>query len=146
MGPARLASKQQAATSPAGPFQAPRATRVPKSNKMLARHLGWFSATFSGTSFFWSDPHRPEMVIWWYFGPFWAADIEKNSGPGPKTEKHNFSVLRVPKQKNKCTTLSGMVVRNFLTLYVLTDRTPTGGKTRKYKDFGPFWPRRVVGT
>ena len=72
------------------------------------------------------------------FGPFWAAGTQRNSGTGPKPEKHNFPVQGVPKRKKKVTTLSGMVVRNFLTVYVSTDRTPTGGKTQNTRIFGHF--------
>ena len=61
---------------------------------------------------------------------FWAAGTWRNSGPGPKTEKRNFPVLGGPKRGEKVTTLSGMVVRNFLTLYVLADQTPRGRKSR----------------
>ena len=48
----------------------------------------------------------------------------------------NFPVLGVPEKKG--TTLSGMAVGNFFALYVLTDRTPTGGKTRNMKILGHF--------
>ena len=128
---ARLASKQAASkqqASSAGPFLVHRAEWVPKSKKKLPRYPGWFSATVSGTFFFWSDPHRLETVIYWGFGPFWAAGTERNSGAGPKTEKRNFPVLGVPKRGKKVTTLSGMVIRNFLTVYVLADWTPRAGK------------------
>ena len=135
MEPARLASKL---ASSAGPFLGLRATGVPKSEKMLLRYPGWFSATFSGTTFFRSDPHRSEKVISWYFGPFWAAGTRRISGIGPKTAKHNFPVLGVSKRKTKVTTLSGTVVRNVLASYILTDQTPTGGKTRNTRIFGHF--------
>ena len=79
---------------------------------------------FVGNTFFPVGPHRSGTVIQWAFGSIWAGDTERNSRPRPKLEKHNFPVLGVPKQ---------MVVRKFLTLYVLTDRTPTGGKTRGHK-------------
>ena len=62
-------------------------------------------------------------------------------GPGRKWKKNNFPVLGVPKRKKKVTTLSGMVVRNILTFYVLANWTPTGVKTQNmgfsgYLDLG----------
>ena len=54
----RVGSKQ--ATSTAGPFLGPRAARVPKSKKMLPRYFP-------------SDPRWSQRVIYWGFGPFWAA-------------------------------------------------------------------------
>ena len=39
-----------------------------------------------------------------------------------------------------------MVVHNFLTVYVLTDRTPTGRKTRNTRISGDFWARTALGT
>ena len=45
-------------------------------------------------------------------------------------------MLRVPKWGGGgVTMLSGMVVRNYLTVYVLTDQTPTAGSTRNTR----FW-------
>ena len=87
-------------------------------------------------------PTWSETVINWDFGPFWAAGTWRNSGPGPKTEKRNFPVLVVPKREKKGTTLSGMVVRNFLAVYVLADRTLKGGKSRNTGISGHFGPGR----
>ena len=53
-------------------------------------------------------------------------------------KKHIFPVLGVPKQNKKVTTLSGMVVRNFFTLYILADRTPRGGKSQNTGIVGHF--------
>ena len=39
-----------------------------------------------------------------------------------------------------------MVVRNFFTPYVLTDQTPLGREIAEYEGFGPFWPRKALGT
>ena len=42
------------------------------------------------------------------------------------------------KSRKKVATLSGMVVRNLFTFYVLTDRTPRGGKSRNTGVLGHF--------
>ena len=94
---------------------------------------------FLGNNFFFGrTPTWSEKVIYWNFGPFWAAGTWRNSEPGPKTERRNFPVLGVLKRIIFFTTLSGMVVRNFLIVYVLTDQTPTGGKTRNTRILGHF--------
>ena len=70
-------------------------------------------------------------LILGYFGPGRPLALRETLGAGQKRGKtHNFLVLGVPKQKKNVPTLSGMVVRNFLTFYVLPDQTPTGGKTQ----------------
>ena len=56
-----------------------------------------------------------------------------------ENRKTQFAGARDPKAEGiKVTTLSRMVVRNFLTVYVLTDQTPTGGKTRNTRISGHF--------
>ena len=68
------------------------------------------------------------------------------SGPGALREilgqaenrKTQFTGARGPKTEKKVTLLSEIVVRNFVTVYVLTDRNPTGGKTRNTRIFGHF--------
>ena len=55
-----------------------------------------------------------------------------------ENRKPQFPDARGPETGEKVITLSGMVVRNFLTLYVLTDRTPTDGKTQNTRIFGHF--------
>ena len=72
--------------------------------------------------------------VWPVFG---LGHLEKFRARA-ENRKAQFSGARGPKTEKKNTTLSGMVVRNFLTFYVLTDRTPRGGKNAKYKNFGPF--------
>ena len=113
MEAARLASKQQQAaskqqaSSSAGPFLAPRATGVPKSKKMLPCYPGWFSATFSVTSSFWSDPHvvrNGDLVGFWpvlgrgYLDKFRAwTENRKTQFPGargPKTEEKRHHAVR----------------------------------------------------
>ena len=130
---ARLASIKQQTTSPAGPFLRPRATGVPESKKMLPRYTGWFSATFSGASFFPVGPAlagNGDLVV---FGPFWAAG-KRNSGPWPKTEGRDFPALGVPKSKKKVTTLSGMFVRNFFAFAFCPTGPPRAGN-RKIRVF-----------
>ena len=54
-----------------------------------------------------------------------------------KNRKTHFPGATGPETvKNKIITASGMVVCNFLTVYVLTDRTPTGGKLRNTRILG----------
>ena len=94
---------------------------------------------FLGSNFFFGrTPRWAQRVIYWVFGPLGAAGTWRNSGPGSKTEKHNFPEIGVPKRKKKVTTPSGMVVRHFVTFYVLTDQTSTGGKTRNTGILGHF--------
>ena len=57
-----------------------------------------------------------------------------------------FPGARGPKTKKKNTTLFGMVRRNFFWFSVSPDRIPPGGKSQKYGDFSPFWPRTAPGT
>ena len=47
-----------------------------------------------------------------------------------ENRKTQYPGARGPEPEKKVPTLSGMVVRNFLTIYGLTDRTPTGGKSQ----------------
>ena len=55
---------------------------------------------------------------------------ERNSGRGPKTQKHNFLVLGtlLGGKSGRPKSLS-LKVRNLFTFYVLADRTPMGGKS-----------------
>ena len=65
-------------------------------------------------------------------------------GLSQNREKHKFPVQGVPKQKKKVAKQSGMVVRNFFTLYVLADRTPRGGKSQNMGISGHFGPGRPL--
>ena len=76
-----------------------------------------------------------DFVVFWpvldlgHLEKFWArAENRKTQFPGP----------RGPKTGKKVTTLSRTFVRNLLTFYALTGRTPHGRENAKYKDFGPF--------
>ena len=69
-----------------------------------------------------------------------------NPGRGLKTEKRKFPALGGPKLKKNVTRLSGMVVRNFLIVYVLTDLTPRGGKSRNTGVLGLFGLGRPLET
>ena len=101
----------------------------------------------SSLSFDRPDSHRREGAKYEDFGPFWPRTaLGRNPGTGPKAERRNFLALGVPKSKKKVTTLSGMVVHNFLTSNVLADRTPTGGESRNTGVSRPFWPRTALGT
>ena len=46
--------------------------------------------------------------------------------------------------KKKVITVSGVVVRNFFTLYVLADGTPRGGKSQNTGILGLFGPGRAL--
>ena len=73
----------------------------------------------------------------WHFG--------KSRAWAENGKKCNFPALGVPKARKKVTTLSGMVVRNFFTLCVLTDRTPRGGKSQNTGLLGPFGLGQPLG-
>ena len=75
-------------------------------------------------------------MIWWGFGPFWAAGTDRNFGARAKDRKTQFPGARGSGTGKKVATLSRMVVQNFLTVYVLTDLTPTGGNTRNTRILG----------
>ena len=98
----------------------------------------------SGEIFFRSDPHRVgngDLVGFW-----------QNLGPGhlekfrtwAENRKTQFPDARGPKTRKKITALSGMVVNNFLVAYLLTNWTPTGGKTRNTRFFGHFGLGRLL--
>ena len=137
MEPARLASSssKQRATSPAGNFLGPRATGVPKlKKKRLPRCRGWFSATFSGTFF---SGRTPTVILVGFWPVLGLGHLEK-SRAWAENMKKQFSGARGPKMEKKRATLSRMVVRSFLRVYVLTERTPTGRKTRNKRILGHF--------
>ena len=81
-------------------------------------------------------------MIYWGFGPFWAAGTKRNSGPGPETEKHNFPELgALLGGKSVRPKIFTPKLRNFFTSCVFADRTPQGREIAKYWFFRPFWPR-----
>ena len=59
-------------------------------------------------------------------------------------EKTQFLGARGPETKKQSYPLSGMVVRNFFTVYVLADRNPRGGKSRNTGILGHFGPGRPL--
>ena len=89
--------------------------------------------------FFRSDPQvvaKGDLLGFWArFGPRALREIP---GRVQKEKKRDFPALEVPRSKNKVTTLSRVVVRNFFTLSVLPDRTPRGGKSQNMGILGPF--------
>ena len=97
---------------------------------MLPRYLGSCSTAFSRTTFFSVGPppvgNGDLLRFWKYLGPGHLQKFRARA----KNRKTQFAGARGPGTEKKVTTLSGMVVRNFFTVYVLTDRTPTGGETR----------------
>ena len=111
---------------------------------MLPRYLQWFSATFSGAIFFLVRPPlvgNGDLVGFW---PALGLGHLRNSGPGPKTEKHNFPVLGVPKRKTKLPRCLGCPQLSYSLRFDQLD--PHGQENTKYEDFGPFWPMTAVGT
>ena len=85
-----------------------------------------------------------------FLGPFGLGQPrgnKRNSGPGPKTEKHNFPELRALLGDNfGCPKIFSQKERNFLTFCVLTNRTPKGGKSQSTGFFGPFGLGQPLGT
>ena len=126
----QVASKQlrRALSGPQGN----RSPEIEKANTIC--YPGRFSATFSGTTFLSVGPPpvgNGGPVVQWYFGPFWALGTERNSGPGPETGKHNFSVLEALLGGKSSRVKSFFPkLRNFFTVSVLAGRTPRGGKSK----------------
>ena len=104
---------------------------------------------FLGNNFFSVAPppvRNDSLVVFWpVLGPGHREEFRAQA----KNRKRNFQVLGVPKRKGsrQVTTLSGMVVRNFLAFYAFADRTPTDGRAiARYEGSRPFWSRTAVGT
>ena len=136
----RVGSKQQA--SPAGPFLGPRATGVPKSAKKVATPSGMGSRNFLGDKcFLGRTPTGRERWFGGSLARFGLRALGELPGLGHKQKKRNFPVPGVPKLKKK----SHHAVREgcpqlFLPLYVLADRTPTGGNSRNTGPSGHSGP------
>ena len=110
------------------------ALRVPKSkNKSHHAVRDVCLQLFYALRFAGPDPHVREIAKCGYFRPFWprtALGTWRNPGAGPKTEKCNFPVLgALLGGKSGRPKSFSPKVRNFFALYVLADRTPTGGKS-----------------
>ena len=60
-------------------------------------------------------------------GGRWHSEKSRNRAENGQSQ---FPGGRGPEIKKKVTTVSGVVVRNFFTFYVLADRTPMGGKSQ----------------
>ena len=115
----------------------PQSNRGPRIEKNTTLS-GVIFCNFLRNNFFSVRPHvvrNGDLVGFW-----------ENLGPGhlkksqarAENRKTQFAGARGPETEKKVTTLFGMVVRNFLTIYVLTDRTPTGRKTRNTRILGHF--------
>ena len=138
---ARLASKQLAPRAP---------EQQGSRNRKKDYHAIWdgFPQLSYRLRFDRPDPHGQENAKCEDFRPFWlriAAGTQRNPGRGLKMEKRNFSALGVPKRRKKLTTLSGMVVRNFLRFTFCPTAPPRAGN-RKIRVFRPFWPRTALDT
>ena len=145
MEPARLAASSSKQPAPQGPGQAPQPKGSRNGKKMLPRYPGWFSATFSGTTFF---PVRPPLagnsdlvVFWpilgaWHSEKSWArAENMKTQFPGAMGHFFGGESGR-PKRFS-------LKFCSFFTFHVLGDRTPTGGESRNtgfWVHLGPGQP------
>ena len=69
--------------------------------------------------------------------------LEKSRARAENGKKTHFFGARGLEMERKVTTLSGMVVRNFLVFYVLPDRTPRGRKLPNTGILGYFCPGRL---
>ena len=139
---ARLASKQAASkqqASSAGPFLRPGATGVPKLKKKCNHAIrDGFPQLSRGQFFVRLEPHVVGNGDLLGFGPVLGRGHLEKFRAQAKNRKTQFPDARGPKTEKKVSTLFGIVVRNFLTFTVLTDRSPTGGKTRSTRILGHF--------
>ena len=85
---------------------------------------------FCGNNFFSVGPPavgNGNVVV---FGLFWAWDTQRDSRPGPKTEKHNFTVLgALLGGKSGGPNNFSPKLGNIFAIFVLTDWTPRDGKS-----------------
>ena len=79
-------------------------------------------------------------------GHFGLWHLMKSRARAENGKKRNFPALGIPKSKNNVTTLTRIVVCNFFTLCVSTDRTPRGGKSENIGFLGPFGLGQPLGT
>ena len=146
---ARLASssKQQASKlAPQGPFRAPEQQGSQNRKKMLPRHPGWFSATFSDTNFFSVRPPpvgKGDFVVFW---PILGRRHSENFRNWAKNSKTQFPGARGLETENKSyhAIRDGCPQRSCILHFDRPD--PHGRENAKYEDFRPFWPRTAVGT
>ena len=110
--------------------------------RILPRYPGRFSAFFLQFTFWPSGPPGAGNREIRVFRAILAQDglwhLEK-SRVRAENGKTQFPGARGPEtEEKKVTTLSGMVVRNFFTFYVLPDQTPRGGKSQNTGISGHF--------
>ena len=79
---------------------------------------------------------------------FWPIlGTKRNSGPGPKSEKHNFPELgALLGKKSVCPRNFSLKLCNFFTFCVLAHRTPRGGKSQNTGFLGHFGLGQPLGT
>ena len=95
---------------------------------------------FLGCNFFPVGPPpvgNGDLVGFW---PVLGLGHLKKFRTGAKNKKSQFPGARGPKMKKTVITVSGMVFRNFLTVYVLADRTPRVEKSRNTGVSGCYCP------
>ena len=88
------------------------------------------------------QPHGQETAKYGSSWPFWprtALSTWRNPGPRPTSEIARFPSARGPETGKKFTTLSVMVVHNFLTFLCFDRLDPQGRETAKYGYFRLFW-------
>ena len=100
---------------------------------------------FLGNKFFFrSDPHvvgNGDLLGFW---PVLGRGHSEKFRARAENRKTQFPGDRGPETEKKVTTLSGMVVRSFLSVYVLAHRTPKGGKSRNAGILGRLGPGRPL--
>ena len=114
---ARLAaSKQQGSYSPAGPVLVPRAEGVPKSKTNVTTLSGMvFRNRFGNIIFLVGPPLVGNSGLAGVWPSLGRRHLEKFRAQA-KNRKMQFPGTRGPETGKKNTTLSGMGVRNFLTV------------------------------
>ena len=142
MVPARLASKQAAASSmqlgPQGPRRSPGQQGSRNGKQMLPHYPGWVSATFLYFTFWPTGPPRAgnRRIPGGGLGP-WHISGRKRENKFPGSRGTFGGEIRLPQM---FVPESG----TFLHFYVLADRTPTGRKSQNTGFVGHLGLRRPL--
>ena len=96
-----------------------------------------------------TGPQWREIAKYGFSGPFWpraALGTCRNSGPGSKTENHNFPELgALLGKKYVCPKIFSPKLRNFFTFCVFAGWTPRGGKPQNTGFICPFGLGQPLG-
>ena len=96
------------------------------------------SHNFLGSNFFFGwTPTWSETVIYWGFGPFWAAGTQRNS-ENRKTQFRGLGALLGG--KSVCRKKFSQKLRNFFTFCVVGQPDPQGRESQNTGLLGPFGP------